>query len=85
VAANLLHDLKYSCQANQKTREGGNHPDRDAQFAPINRTVNAAIAAGEPAISVELVDDYKPDSARQRWRPTTRGQRPGGAEVSCMC
>jgi hypothetical protein len=26
VVANLLRDLKYSCQANQKTREGGNHP-----------------------------------------------------------
>jgi hypothetical protein len=64
VVANLLHDLKYSCQANQKTREGGNHPDRDAQFAHINATVEAAIAAGEPAISVdtkkkELVGDFK--------------------------
>ncbi len=64
VVANLLRDLKYSCQANQKTREGGNHPDRDAQFAHINRTVKAAIAAGEPAISVdtkkkELVGDFK--------------------------
>ena len=64
VVANLLHDLKYSCQANQKTREGGNHPDRDAQFAHINATVKAAIAAGEPAISVdtkkkELVGDFK--------------------------
>jgi hypothetical protein len=48
VVANLLRDLKYSCQANQKTREGGNHPDRDAQFAHISATVKAAIAAGEP-------------------------------------
>ena len=64
VVANLLRDLKYSCQANQKTREGGNHPDRDAQFAHINATVKAAIAAGQPAISVdtkkkELVGDFK--------------------------
>jgi hypothetical protein len=64
VVANLLRDLKYSCQSNQKTREGGNHPDRDAQFAHINTTVQAAIAAGEPAISVdtkkkELVGDFK--------------------------
>jgi hypothetical protein len=64
VVANLLRDLKYSCQANQKTREGSNHPDRDAQFAHINHTVKAAIAAGEPAISVdtkkkELVGDFK--------------------------
>ena len=38
--------MKYSCQANRKTREGANHPDRDAQFQHINATVKAAIAAG---------------------------------------
>jgi hypothetical protein len=64
VVANLLRELNYSCQANRKTREGGHHPDRDAQFAHINATVKAAIAAGEPAISVdtkkqELVGDFK--------------------------
>ena len=64
VVANLLRELKYSCQANRKTREGTSHPDRDAQFAHINTTVKAAIAAGEPAISVdtkkkELVGDFK--------------------------
>lgn len=64
VVANLLRELKYSCQANRKTREGGNHPDRDAQFGHINTTVKAAIADGEPAISVdtkkkELVGDFK--------------------------
>jgi hypothetical protein len=62
VAANLLRELNYSCQANRKTREGANHPDRNAQFTHINATVKAAIAAGEPAISVntkkkELVGD----------------------------
>ncbi len=28
----LLHDLGYSLQANRKTLEGRQHPDRDAQF-----------------------------------------------------
>jgi hypothetical protein len=60
----LLRELGYSCQANRKTREGSAHPDRDGQFAHINATVRAAIAAGEPAISVdtkkkELVGDFK--------------------------
>src|SRR4051794_35201697 len=60
----LLRELGYSCQANRKTREGTNHPDRDAQFTYINTTVQTAIAAGEPAISVdtkkkELVGDFK--------------------------
>jgi Rhodopirellula transposase DDE domain len=53
VVANLLRDLAYSCQANRKIREGGKHPDRDAQFAHINATVKAALKAGEPAISVD--------------------------------
>ena len=64
VVANLLRELNYSCQANSKTREGGEHPDRDAQFNHINATVKTAIAAGEPAISVdtkkkELIGDFK--------------------------
>jgi hypothetical protein len=64
VVANLLRELNYSCQANSKTREGGKHPDRDAQFAHINETVKASIGAGEPAVSVdtkkkELVGDFK--------------------------
>lgn len=49
--APLLRRLGYSLQANAKTREGANHPDRDAQFRHINETVKAAIAAGEPTIS----------------------------------
>ena len=32
----LLRDLGYSLQAPRKTEEGGNHPDRDAQFNYIN-------------------------------------------------
>ena len=64
VVANLLRELNYSCQANSKVREGGKHPDRDAQFNHLNATVKAALAAGQPAISVdtkkkELVGDFK--------------------------
>ncbi|HUN41011.1 MAG TPA: ISAzo13 family transposase [Acetobacteraceae bacterium] len=53
LVGQLLGKLKYSCQANRKTREGSNHPDRDAQFQHINTTVKAAIADGQPAISVD--------------------------------
>jgi transposase len=60
----LLKARGYSLQANKKTREGAQHPDRDAQFEHINRTVAEALAAGEPVISVdaktrELVGDFK--------------------------
>ncbi len=64
VVGKLLRQLNYSCQANRKTREGSNNPDRNAQFEHVNATVQAAITAGEPAISVdtkkkELVGDFK--------------------------
>jgi hypothetical protein len=60
----LLRELGYSCQANRKTREGASHPDRDAQFEHINKTVKAALATAAPAISVdtkkkELIGDFK--------------------------
>jgi Rhodopirellula transposase DDE domain len=60
----LLKAKGYSLQANKKTREGAQHPDRDAQFAHINETVKDAVAAGEPVISVdakkrELIGDFK--------------------------
>jgi len=60
----LLKAKGYSLQANKKTREGTQHPDRDAQFEHINKTVKDAIAAGEPVISVdtkkrELIGDFK--------------------------
>jgi hypothetical protein len=60
----LLKAKGYSLQANKKTREGAQHPDRDAQFEHINQTVAVALAEGEPVVSVdakkrELVGDFK--------------------------
>jgi len=49
----LLKDLGYSLEANRKTREGKQHPDRDAQFAHINARVRARRRRGEPALSVD--------------------------------
>ena len=73
LVAELLAAAGYSLQANRKTREGPNHPDRDAQFRYINRQVRQFQAAGQPVISVdtkkkELVGDFK--NAGRQWRPT---------------
>ena len=38
VVAQLLHELGYSLQANRKSREGTQHPDRDAQFESVSYT-----------------------------------------------
>jgi Rhodopirellula transposase DDE domain len=39
VVGELLKRQKFSLQGNSKTQEGGDHPDRDAQFAHINQSV----------------------------------------------
>ena len=49
----LLAELGYSLQGNRKTREGKQHPDRDAQFEYINARVKARKCRGEPALSVD--------------------------------
>jgi hypothetical protein len=64
VVGSLLKKLGYSLQANRKTLEGSSHADRDAQFQHIAAAAGAAIAAGQPVISVdtkkkELVGDFK--------------------------
>jgi hypothetical protein len=72
TVAQLLHDLNYSLQSNRKTEEGGNHPDRNAQFRHINASVKRYLTAGLPVISVdtkkkELIGNYA--NAGRQWRP----------------
>ena len=60
----LLYAAGYSLQANRKSREGSNPPDRDAQFRYIQHKVRRFQATGRPVISVdtkkkELVGDFK--------------------------
>src|SRR5690606_35389955 len=67
----LLHQARYSLQANQKTKEGGQHPDRNAQFEFIYGEVGRHQAEGQPVISVdtkkkELVGDFK--NGGREWR-----------------
>ena len=49
----LLRTCGYSLQANRKTLEGKQHPDRDAQFQQIQRRVLAFQKARQPVISVD--------------------------------
>jgi Rhodopirellula transposase DDE domain len=69
----LLGSMGFTMQANRKTREGSEHPDRDAQFQHINETAAAALEARQPVISVdtkkkELVGDFK--AVGREWTPT---------------
>jgi hypothetical protein len=72
VVRRLLRQLGYSLQANAKTTEGAQHPDRDAQFGYLNDQAQAHLAAGDPVISVdtkkkELVGAYK--NGGREWQP----------------
>jgi transposase len=49
----LLHTCGYSLQANRKTIEGAQHPDRNEQFEHINRRIRAYSRTRQPAISVD--------------------------------
>ena len=67
-----LHDMGYSLQANVKSLEGAQHPDRDAQFRYLNTQVKAFVRSGNPVVSVdtkkkELVGAFK--NGGRRWQP----------------
>ncbi len=64
TVGSLLSQLGYSLQANRKTKEGSNHPDRDAQFLHISKTVKSFQLKNQPVISVdskkkELIGEFK--------------------------
>jgi hypothetical protein len=79
--AQLLRSLNYSLQGNRKTEEGGDHPDRDAQFQYINGQVRRALAAHCPVISVdtkkkELIGNY--ENKGQNWRKAKTARQVNG-------
>lgn len=72
TVARLLKESGYSLQANRKSREGNQHPDRNAQFEHINGQVVTFHRQRQPVISVdtkkkELVGDFK--NCGREWQP----------------
>ncbi len=70
--ADLLHEMGYSLQSNRKVVEGTSHPERDAQFLHISRTVKEFQKRGQPVISVdtkkkEIIGNFK--NAGREWQP----------------
>lgn len=79
--AQLLRDQNYSLQSNRKTKEGEDHPDRDAQFRHINSEVKRALAQNIPVISVdtkkkELIGNYV--NGGKRWTPSKKPVKVNG-------
>ena len=76
----LLEDIGYHLQANRKTEEGNDHPDRDAQFEYINRCVRRFQRRHQPVVSVdakkrELIGNFR--NPGREWRPEGSALRVG--------
>ena len=72
TVAKLLREHGYSLQAPNKSVEGAQHPDRNAQFEHINAKAQDRIDRGIPVISVdtkkkELVGNFK--NGGREWQP----------------
>ena len=68
----LLKELRFTLQANRKTREGSQHPDRNAQFEHIAAQAKKFMEADQPVISVdtkkkELIGDFH--NGGREWEP----------------
>jgi Rhodopirellula transposase DDE domain len=72
TVSKLLRGHHYSLQAPNKSVEGAQHPDRNAQFEHINAKAQDCIERGIPVISVdtkkkELVGNFK--NGGREWQP----------------
>lgn len=68
----MLKESGYRLQANAKTKEGRQHPDRDAQFRYLNEQAREFRDAGQPVVSVdakkkELIGEFK--NVGREWEP----------------
>ena len=78
LVGELLHFLGYSLQSNQKSIEGAQHPDRNAQFLYLHDQIQRFLKAGQPVVSVdtkkkELVGEFK--NGGRQWRPIGEPER----------
>ena len=74
----LLRQQDYTLQRTQKTEEGAQHPDRDAQFRYVNDQAKQHLAASQPVISVdtkkkELVGRFA--NTGREWQPAGEPER----------
>jgi hypothetical protein len=85
LVSELLHGAGSSLQGTRKTREGAQHPDRNAQFEHIAARGQDCQDRGEPVISVdakkkELLGDFK--NGGHEWHP--QGQAPQVRVYDCV-
>jgi hypothetical protein len=78
TVARCLRELGYSLQANVKTIEGTQHPDRNAQFHYLNDQVRQFVRRHDPVVSVDTKKKELVGSFENRGR---RWQRAGNPEA----
>jgi hypothetical protein len=71
--AKLLRDHGYSLQAPNKSVEGAQHPDRNAQFEHINATAQDCVDRGvdhdTPVFAVRSIEAWWSRVGAKRYRP----------------
>lgn len=72
TVSRVLKAKGYSLQSNQRSQEGNQHPDRNAQFEYIDKKVLSFQQRNQPVVSVdtkkkELVGNFA--NAGQEWQP----------------
>ncbi len=72
----LLWELGYSLQANKKTQEGTNHPDRNAQFEHIYEKITAFQKKNQPVVSVDTKKKEKIGNFKNNGREYSRKNEP---------
>jgi len=72
----LLYDIGYSLQGNKKTKEGVNHPDRNAQFEYINQKVISFQKSNDPVISVDTKKKEKIGNFKNNGKEYCRKRNP---------
>lgn len=85
TVSNLLSELGYSLQSNQKGLEGESHIDRNAQFEFINRRALTYLNLGLPVISVdtkkkENIGNFK--NQGQEYRPEKTPRKVNGHDFA---
>ena len=73
--ARLLREQGFSLQANAKTIEGGQHPDRDAQFRYLNEQAQAHLSSRRPG---DQRGHQEEGTGRRRTRTAGPEWRPAG-------
>jgi Rhodopirellula transposase DDE domain len=77
----LLHAADYSVPGARKPHEGGQHPDRNAPFEPLNARVQDVQRRGQPVIAVDATKQARLGDGKHAGRAWHPAGHPPGVRV----